>query len=281
MATRGLQGPDNEINLVIAALNKTFPRASCRPYPDFMSFSSDVNETRSLFGIYAIMGTPMVMSFDITDDAKLLPIWDTLTNEEVLGVNQDGTAAVGTLVSKFSAHPVDAPVYAWSGPCDPTDPAQSSWSYDPASSKAVTWRPNGSETGLCLTASSGLGSSLELLGCKADSAGTQSWLLQDGRLWQAVAPPPPGAGQRGSDASADGTRARGVGNIALAKCDTAGHRPGQQWRFTVGADATTNVQVSLGKRMGGCWEITACSFGDGAPGLGCVNSTDFFTHEPA
>jgi hypothetical protein len=28
-------------------------------------------------------GTPMVMSFDIRDDTKLLPIWDTLTNEEV------------------------------------------------------------------------------------------------------------------------------------------------------------------------------------------------------
>ena len=28
-------------------------------------------------------GTPMIMSFDIRDDTKLLPIWDTLTNEEV------------------------------------------------------------------------------------------------------------------------------------------------------------------------------------------------------
>jgi len=113
-----------------------------------MSFSSDVNETRSLFGIYAIMGTPMVMSFDITDDAKLLPIWDTLTNEEVLGVNQDSTAAVGTLVSKFSAHPADAPVYAWSGPCGATDPAQSSWRYVQGS-KAVAWQPKGSAVGLC------------------------------------------------------------------------------------------------------------------------------------
>jgi hypothetical protein len=104
-------GPDNEIARVIAALNGTFtsvsrrastvclylrleklailfgagtfPRAGCRPYPDFMSFSSNVAETQSLFGIYAIMGTPMVMSFDIRDDSKLLPIWDTLTNEEV------------------------------------------------------------------------------------------------------------------------------------------------------------------------------------------------------
>ena len=61
----------------------TSPRAGCWPYPDFMSFSSNVDETRSLFGIYAIMGTPMIMSFDIRDDSKLLPIWDTLTNEEV------------------------------------------------------------------------------------------------------------------------------------------------------------------------------------------------------
>jgi hypothetical protein len=39
-------------------------------------------------GIYAIMGTPMVMSFDIRDDSRLLPLWDILTNEEILGVNQ-------------------------------------------------------------------------------------------------------------------------------------------------------------------------------------------------
>jgi len=68
---------------VQTALNDAFPRSGCRPYPDFMSFSSNVNETRSLFGIYAIMGTPMVMSFDIRDDSKLLPVWDILTNEEV------------------------------------------------------------------------------------------------------------------------------------------------------------------------------------------------------
>ena len=48
-----------------------------------MSFSSNVNETRSLFGLYAIMGTPMVMSFDIRDDTLLLPRWEILTNEEV------------------------------------------------------------------------------------------------------------------------------------------------------------------------------------------------------
>jgi hypothetical protein len=34
-------GPDNEISLVQNALNDTFPRAGCRPYPDFMSFSSE------------------------------------------------------------------------------------------------------------------------------------------------------------------------------------------------------------------------------------------------
>jgi hypothetical protein len=49
-------GPDNEIERVIAALNTTYPRLGCRPYPDFMSFSSNVKQTQSLFGIYAIMG---------------------------------------------------------------------------------------------------------------------------------------------------------------------------------------------------------------------------------
>jgi hypothetical protein len=43
-------GPDNEILLVQNALKETFPRDGCRPYPDFMSFSKDANETQSLFG---------------------------------------------------------------------------------------------------------------------------------------------------------------------------------------------------------------------------------------
>ena len=43
-------------------------------------------------------------------------------------------------------------------------------------------------------------------------------------------------------------------------------RPGQQWQYSLGG-ATTNVQVNLTTRMGGCWEITACATNDGA-GIG-------------
>lgn len=211
-----------------------------------MSFASDVNETRSLFGLYAIMGTPMVMSFDIRDDALLLPRWDILTNEEVLAVNQDPTAAVGTLVAKFSAHPADEPDFAWAVPCNGTDPSEHAWRYVNAT-KQLMWRS------FCLDAS-GLGGSIALANCsQPSSANAQSWLLDASRLWQATAAPSPDRDGLG-----------GVGTIALAKCAPAAMRPGQQWKFSVGDALTTNVQANLTTRMGGCWEITGCASHDDA-----------------
>jgi hypothetical protein len=46
----------------IIVTNDSAPPSVHRPYPDFMSFSSDVNETRSLFGLYAIMVTMVATS---------------------------------------------------------------------------------------------------------------------------------------------------------------------------------------------------------------------------
>jgi hypothetical protein len=67
---------DVEILQVIAALSSGGPgaRSGCRPYPDFMSLPGFKNSStvRSNFGLYAIMGTPMVFSFDVRDDTKLL-----------------------------------------------------------------------------------------------------------------------------------------------------------------------------------------------------------------
>ena len=58
------------------------------------------------------------------------------------------------------------------------------------------------------------------------------------------------------------TRVDGVGSLSLAKCAAPAKRPGQHWQFTVGG--TTNVQLNLTTRLGGCWEITACATNDGA-----------------
>jgi hypothetical protein len=186
----------------------------------------------------------MIMSFDIRDDSKLLPIWDTLTNEEVLAVNQDNTQPVGTLVDKFSLHPLDAPQYLWAVGCNKSDAAQSGWTYE-SNSKAVKWNS------MCLTAK--VGQSLELANCSEPSeSASQSWLLTGKRLWQAS-----------EHALHAREGAAGVGDLSLSECADPSVRPGQQWQYSLG-DATTNVQVNLTTRMGGCWEITACAAGDGA-----------------
>lgn len=160
---------------------------------------------------------------------------------QVLSVNQDTTAAVGTLVKKFSAHLSSAPEYAWAVDCNVSDPAQTGWSYD-NSDKQLKFG------GKCLDGS--MGQSLTLTECGSPSKpGAQSWLLSNKRIWQAATD------------GVDFTEG-GVGNIALAKCAAPASNPGQQWQYSL--DGTTNVQVNLTTRMGGCWEITACAIGDGA-----------------
>jgi hypothetical protein len=228
------------------------------------------------------MGTPMVMSFDIRDDTKLLPLWDILTNEEVLAVNQvwahstcvlplacchspprvysdlltfatkDEAAAVGTLISKFSAHPTDQPEYLWAEPCNSSEPLQSGWAYDP-SSKLITWQEQpagstavgtgneggdaGTTTGaasLCLDGR--LGKSMELLDCSTPSTkGSQSWLMNGQRLWQ--------AGDGGVHGQNDAAERARIGGLNLAKCAPPADRPGQHWDYTLGDSVTTNVQV--------------------------------------
>ena len=34
------------------------------------------------------MSAPIVISFDVLDDDKLLPVWDILTNQEAIAINQ-------------------------------------------------------------------------------------------------------------------------------------------------------------------------------------------------
>ena len=238
------EGPDYEVLQVAAALPTA--RAGCRPHPDFMSLNpGDVAGSRALFSLYAVMGTPMIASFDILDDASLLPLWSVLTNADVLAVNQDATAAVGSLLAKFSPHSAADPEFAWAEECDANEPAQRGWAFD-AATLLLTWQPPGADAGaLCLT-SAGLGASLALANCSGAAA--QLWRLNGERLWQAS---PPSA------------RAR-VGDLALAPCGPPETRPGQQWTFTVGGSQQTNVQSNLSVRMGGCWEITGCDFGNDA-----------------
>jgi len=239
------EGPDFELLQVARALPSA--RAHCWPYADFMALDAGAVGPRSLFGLYAVTGTPMVFSFDVRDDALLPPLFATLTNEEVIAVNRDETAPVGALLRKFSAHAAGDAVFAWAEGCNASEPLQGGWAFD-AAARRVTWTQPGAPA-LCLAAAA-LGASLALAECSAAPDAAQTWLASGGRLWQAQAP---------------GRRAlAGVGDLALADCAPADERPGQQWTISGGVSTPTNIQLNLSTRMGGCWEITACDFGQGA-----------------
>jgi hypothetical protein len=158
-------------------------------------------------------------------------------------VNQDATAAVGTLLRMINPQSATAAQYAWAMPCNASDPLQHGWSYD-ANSHRVQWQDgdggtDAAATPTCLSVPH-LGAPLLLTNCSSSDS-TQAWTLGKGRLWQGVPASPSVAGD--------------VGNIHLSACAAASVKPGQQWTFSDGG-VTTNVQLNLTTRMGGCWEIT-------------------------
>ena len=78
--------------------NLSYP--GCWAYPDMLQVgckhgpggASDpglsMEETRSHFGSWAIVSSPLTLSHDVNDEATTDKIWDIITNTEVIGVNQ-------------------------------------------------------------------------------------------------------------------------------------------------------------------------------------------------
>lgn len=248
-------GFDIEVATSAAVLAKSRP--GCWAYPDTISVLGTFEETRSQFGVYAIMSAPLILSFNILDDSHLLPIWDVLTNMEAIRVNGQWAGSPGRLLRRWSPRPEDAPMFASAEACNKTDAAQQHWAYDKVA-RQLRWQP-ASGPALCLsTALENPQGALSLQECakKSVGGGAQSWVMQGGRLWQGkatdvevitdkVAEPPMKV-------------YRQVGILQVRSCSAS--RPGQRWKLTAapGSSLQTNVQNDLWFREGGCWEITAC-----------------------
>ncbi|CAE7605489.1 Slc12a5 [Symbiodinium natans] len=129
-------GLDVELLATAAALNQS--RVGCWAYPDTLDASA-LPAMRSQFGAYAVMSAPLMLSFDILDDGKLLEVWDIITNEEVIQVNQRWAGAAGRLLRKWSPHAGHERLFAWAQPCGPAEENASGWAYD-ADRQQVTWR---------------------------------------------------------------------------------------------------------------------------------------------
>lgn len=234
------------------AIERNQSYESCWAYPDFAAFPgplSDPVELRAMFSTYSIMAAPLILSFDVLDDTKLAPAWSILTNEEIIAINQ-ASGEPGRLLRKWSNHPKTDPIFAWADDC--SDEAVGKWLYDNASSQ-LRWiaanTPDSAGTEACLTAG-GDGQLLQIEECNVSSA-TQRWLFLNGRLWWKNGLP-------------HGARGEEVGSLQAKECNLS--QVGQRWRVSSapGHSTTSNVQNVLPYRVGGCWEITGCSFGDGA-----------------
>lgn len=92
---------------VVANLQTTVPlaakglsRPGCWAYPDMLEVGCEHGpggtgdpglskaETRSHFGAWAIVSSPLTLSHDVTNDTVTDSIWDVISNKEVIAVNQ-------------------------------------------------------------------------------------------------------------------------------------------------------------------------------------------------
>merc|ERR1711874_928542 len=63
-------------------------------------------ESRSHFGAWCIVSSPLILGLDVTDSSKLDAVWDIITNREAIEVNQLWAGQPGRLVDSSSSYQV-------------------------------------------------------------------------------------------------------------------------------------------------------------------------------
>merc|ERR1712216_807258 len=101
-------------DVVLDKLNATRPyqdledpisRPDCWAYPDMMEVGNFKNEhnyiqSRTHFGAWCIVSSPLILGMDVTNDTIVDAVWDILSNEEAIAVNQAWAGHPGRLVEK-------------------------------------------------------------------------------------------------------------------------------------------------------------------------------------
>ena len=70
---------------------------------------------RAHFGAWAITSSPLILSFDLSNETLLNMTWDFIANPEVLRVNSDWAGEAGRLLS--STYDTSAPTPSFARPC--------------------------------------------------------------------------------------------------------------------------------------------------------------------
>mmetsp|Transcript_78936 Transcript_78936/g.236530 ORF Transcript_78936/g.236530 Transcript_78936/m.236530 type:complete len:459 (+) Transcript_78936:23-1399(+) len=110
----------NNLNSTRAFASANLSVPGCWAYPDMMELGvtntggradcgPDGNETcgplsfveaRTVFGAWAIVSSPLVLGFDLTDAAQLELHWSTITNRDAIAVNQEYAGFSGSLLTQ-------------------------------------------------------------------------------------------------------------------------------------------------------------------------------------
>ena len=78
-----------EVGVTNAQLPLPGKRCNCGPSQEEPCPPLTVTEARSHFGAWAIVSSPLVLGFNLTDDAQMSLHWSTISNTHALEVNQD------------------------------------------------------------------------------------------------------------------------------------------------------------------------------------------------
>ena len=63
-------------------------------------------ESRTHFGAWAVVSSPLVLGLDVTDDARVTAVWPILSNAEVIAVNQAWAGDPGRLLESADSYQI-------------------------------------------------------------------------------------------------------------------------------------------------------------------------------
>merc|ERR1711957_735465 len=110
----------NNFDNVMSKLQRTVPfqdldnpisRPDCWAYPDMLEVgnfggSHMIEQSRTHFGAWCIVSSPLILSFALDNDDVTDAIWPIITNQEAIAVNQAWAGHPGRLVADGGAYQV-------------------------------------------------------------------------------------------------------------------------------------------------------------------------------
>eukprot|EP01006_Ploeotia_vitrea_P048604 TRINITY_DN67255_c4_g1_i1.p1 TRINITY_DN67255_c4_g1~~TRINITY_DN67255_c4_g1_i1.p1 ORF type:complete len:378 (-),score=24.30 TRINITY_DN67255_c4_g1_i1:364-1344(-) len=105
-------------------------RPGCWAYPDMLEVGNIPQiESRSHFGAWCIVSSPLTLGFDMTDNTKMDEVWDIITNKEAIAVNQAWQGHPGYQAKVYPTKPNPNNMVVNAIKCNTSSPSQVGWSF--------------------------------------------------------------------------------------------------------------------------------------------------------